>query len=207
MSQTRSGNSDDLDAFLGEIRGCAHCASHLPLGPRPVLRAEASARLMIVGQAPGTKVHESGIPWNDASGRRLREWLDLTDEVFYDESRVAIVPMGFCYPGANPRGGDNPPRPECAPMWHPPLRGMLPHVELTLLVGQYAQRYYLGKERRKTMTETVRAFRAYLPDYLPTPHPSWRTTHWQKKNSWFDAEVIPELRKRVHRLVFESAPA
>ena len=161
---------------------------------------------MIVGQAPGTRVHKSGIPWDDASGNRLRDWLDLTPDLFYDETRIAIVPMGFCYPGANPKGGDNPPRPECAPLWHPPLMAALDRAELTLLVGQYAQRWYLGRERQKTMTETVRAFRDYLPDYLPTPHPSWRTTHWQKKNPWFEAEVIPELRKRVHGLL-QKGPA
>jgi len=156
---------------------------------------------MIVGQAPGTKVHETGIPWNDASGKRLREWLGLDDATFYDESRIAIVPMGFCYPGANPKGGDMPPRPECAPRWHPPLRDALPNVELTLLVGQYAQGWYLRTKRKNTMTETVRAWRDYAPDFLPTPHPSWRTTHWQKKNPWFDADVIPELRRRAHALL------
>ncbi len=205
MSENLSSGNTDLPALLDEVRGCTHCARHLPLGPRPVLRAAVSARLMIVGQAPGTKVHESGIPWNDASGRRLREWLDMPEEVFYDESRIAIVPMGFCYPGANPKGGDNPPRPECAPMWHPSLRAALGNIELILLVGQYAQHFYLGKDRRRTMTETVRAFRDYLPDFLPTPHPSWRTAHWQKKNPWFEADVLPELRDRVHRLVFAGA--
>lgn len=202
---TLRNDAASLDALLARVRGCDHCAAHLPLGPRPVLRAQATARVMIVGQAPGTKVHESGIPWNDASGKRLREWLDLTPELFYDDSRIAIVPMGFCYPGANPRGGDNPPRPECAPLWHPPLNEALENVELTLLVGQYAQRWYLGADRRKTMTETVRAFRDYLPDYLPTPHPSWRTTHWQKQNAWFDEEVIPEMRRRVHALIGEAS--
>jgi uracil-DNA glycosylase len=156
---------------------------------------------MIVGQAPGTRVHETGIPWNDASGRRLRGWLDLDDETFYDEALIAIVPMGFCYPGANSKGGDNPPRPECAQAWHPPLKEALAGIELTLLVGRYAQHWYLAGEQRKTMTETVRAFHDYLPDFLPTPHPSWRTNHWQKKNSWFDEEVIPEMRRRVHALL------
>jgi uracil-DNA glycosylase len=197
---------DDFAALLRRVAACDHCAAHLPLGPRPVVRAARSARLMIIGQAPGTKVHQSGIPWNDASGNRLRDWLELSPEIFYDEALVAIVPMGFCYPGANPKGGDNPPRPECAPLWHPPLIEGLKNIELTLLVGQYAQRWYLGKDRRKTMTETVRAYRDYLPDYLPTPHPSWRTTHWQKKNPWFEAEIIPELRQRVH-LLLDKGPA
>jgi uracil-DNA glycosylase len=190
-----------FDRLLREVRGCTVCVKSLPLGPRPVLRARRSARLMIVGQAPGTRVHETGIPWNDASGRRLREWLDVDDETFYDESRIAIVPMGFCYPGANPKGGDNPPRPECAPRWHPALRAALDRVELTLLVGQYAQRWYLADRRKKTMTETVRAFREYLPDYAPTPHPSWRTTHWQTRNPWFETDVLPALRCRVHALL------
>jgi uracil-DNA glycosylase len=190
-----------LGRLLKDARACAVCAAHLPLGPRPVLRAKAGARVIIVGQAPGTRVHETGIPWNDASGKRLREWLALDDETFYDDSRIAIVPMGFCYPGVLPRGGDAPPRPECAPLWHPPLRAALPNIGLTLLVGQYAQKFYLGRARGKSLTETVRRFRDYLPDYLPTPHPSWRTGHWQAKNPWFDDEVLPELRRRVHALI------
>lgn len=190
-----------LPELLREVRGCSVCAAHLPLGPRPVLRGQPSARIMIVGQAPGTRVHETGIPWNDASGRRLRQWLDLDDETFYDETRIAIVPMGFCYPGANPKGGDNPPRPECAPLWHPPLRDALRNVELTLLVGNYAQRWYLKDRMKKTMTATVHAYRDYLPDFIPTPHPSWRTTHWLKQNPWFETEVIPELRRRTRALL------
>ncbi|MFT5439065.1 MAG: uracil-DNA glycosylase [Alphaproteobacteria bacterium] len=207
MALTTRPAKDDFAALLRRVRACDHCAAHLPRGPRPVVRAARSARLTIVGQAPGTKVHESGIPWNDASGNRLRDWLDLTSDVFYDETLISIVPMGFCYPGANPKGGDNPPRPECAPLWHPPLMEALENAELTLLVGQYAQRWYLGKDRCKTMTETVRAFRDYLPDYLPTPHPSWRTMHWQKKNPWFEVEIIPELRRRVHLLLDKGCAA
>lgn len=190
-----------LGDLLAQVRGCGLCAEHLPLGPRPVLRAAESARVMIVGQAPGTRVHESGIPWNDASGRRLRQWLDLDDDTFYDQRRIAIIPAGFCYPGANPKGGDAPPRPECAPRWHPPLRSALENVELTLLVGQYAQAIYLGARRRRTMTETVRNYTDYLPDFFPTPHPSWRTTHWLKKNPWFEVELVPEMRRRVHALL------
>jgi len=191
----------DLKTLLVDIRACDICKKDLPLGPRPVLRAEASARLMIIGQAPGTRVHESGVPWDDKSGERLRQWLAVDDETFYDPSRIAIVPMGFCYPGANPKGGDNPPRPECAPEWHQRVRRLLPRIELTLLVGGYAQTYYLGKDRRKTMTETVRDWRGYLPDFLPTPHPSWRSTGWLKRNPWFEAEVLPELRKRTGQLL------
>ncbi len=179
------------------MRACRVCAAQLPLGPRPVLRAGATARLLIVGQAPGTKVHETGIPWNDRSGERLRAWLGLEPAAFYDERRVAIVPMGFCYPGRDPRGGDNPPRPECAPLWHPPLTAALPAIELTLLVGLYAQAHYLGPRRKGSLTETVRAWRDYGPDRFPLPHPSWRNTAWLKKNPWFEAELLPDLRARV----------
>ena len=190
----------DLAAIVAAARACRACEAHLPLGPRPVLRAAATARLMIVGQAPGTRVHESGVPWNDRSGERLRDWLQIPKEVFYDERQVAIVPMGFCYPGVDAKGGDKPPRPECAPLWHPPLRAALPAVELVLLVGMYAQAHYLGKRRHKTLTETVRHWRDYLPDYLPLPHPSWRNTAWLKKNPWFEVELLPELRARVAAL-------
>lgn len=193
--------TDELPALLARIRACTHCAQNLPLGPRPVVRAAESARLMIVGQAPGTRVHETGIPWNDRSGERLRDWLRIDAGTFYDETRIAIVPTGFCYPGVNARGGDLPPRPECAPLWHPEVVAHLPNLRLTLLVGQYAQAYYLGKRRKKTLTETVRAFAEYEPDYLPLPHPSWRTTGWQKRNPWFDADLLPEVRRRVHALL------
>ncbi|MEE9318026.1 MAG: uracil-DNA glycosylase family protein [Rhodospirillales bacterium] len=191
----------DLNSLLTEIRACRLCEKHLPLGPRPVIRAAATAKLMIVGQAPGTKVHESGVPWDDASGERLRDWLQMPKSVFYDEARVAIVPMGFCYPGRDKNGGDKPPRPECAPEWHAKLLNFIPELQLTLLVGGYAQKYYLGPDGKRTMTETVRAWRAYLPRFLPTPHPSWRNTGWVRKNPWFESEVLPELRQRVRRLV------
>ncbi len=194
-------DGDPLDAVVAAARACRVCAAHLPLGPRPVLRARESARLLIVGQAPGTRVHETGVPWNDPSGDRLRDWLDLDRPAFYDETRIAIVPMGFCYPGRDARGGDRPPRPECAPLWHPPLRAALPAIALTLLVGSYAQRYYLGRHRRASLTETVRAWRDYLPAFLPLPHPSWRNTAWLKKNPWFEAELVPELRRRVFALI------
>ncbi len=191
-----------LQSLLKDIRACTVCAAHLPLGPRPIVRAASSAKLMIIGQAPGTKVHESGIPWNDRSGDRLRDWLQLDKETFYDERRVAIMPMGFCYPGVLPNGGDQPPRPECAPLWHPPLAAELPEIQLTLLIGQYAQARYLGKRRGKTLTETVSRFSDYLPEnYLPLPHPSWRTQGWQKKNPWFETDLLPVLRERVHALL------
>jgi uracil-DNA glycosylase len=189
-----------LEELLGRVRACRLCAAELPLGPRPVLRAGAAARLLIVGQAPGTRVHETGIPWNDRSGERLRAWLGLAPAAFYDEARVVIVPMGFCYPGRDPRGGDNPPRPECAPLWHPPLTAALPAVELTLLVGLYAQARYLGPRRKGSLTETVRAWRDYGPDLCPLPHPSWRNTAWLRKNPWFEVELLPELRARVAAL-------
>ncbi len=184
-----------LAAAVEEARACRVCAEHLPLGPRPVLRASASARLLIIGQAPGTRVHETGIPWNDPSGDRLRDWLGLDRDAFYDASRIAIMPMGFCYPGVDRNGGDKPPRTECAPLWHDRLLALMPAVEVTLLVGMYAQKHYLGRLRKRTLTETVRAWREYLPDYLPLPHPSWRNTAWLKKNPWFEAEIVPFLRR------------
>ena len=184
-----------------EIRACTHCAADLPLGPRPVVRGQASARLRIVGQAPGIRVHNSGIPWNDPSGQRLRQWLDLDPETFYDEERIAITPIGFCYPGTMENGGDFPPRKECAPLWQPRLDEAFAKVELTLLVGAYAQAWFLGTRRERTMTETVRAWRRFLPDRMPLPHPSWRTMGWQKNNPWFDEELIPELRRRTARLI------
>jgi uracil-DNA glycosylase len=190
-----------LDRLLGEVRACTLCAEHLPLGPRPTLRATRAARLLIVGQAPGTKVHETGIPWNDPSGNRLRDWLAIGRDAFYDETKVAIIPMGFCYPGRLPRGGDAPPRPECAPLWHARLRALMPNIELTLLVGSYAQAYYLKDRRGRTMTDTVANWRAFLPAFLPTPHPSWRTTVWQTKNPWFEEELLPELRARVQKIL------
>ncbi|MFN4275568.1 MAG: uracil-DNA glycosylase family protein [Ferrovibrio sp.] len=187
-----------FDATLEEARACRHCAAHLPLGPRPVVRMRPSARLLIVGQAPGTKVHESGLPWNDRSGDVLRGWLEMDRDTFYDTTCIAIMPMGFCYPGRDAKGGDNPPRPECAPLWHPRLRPLLPKIRLTLLVGQYAQMHYLNTRRQKTMTETVRHFRDYLPDgFFPLPHPSWRNMAWQKRNPWFTTDVLPELRRAV----------
>ena len=188
---------EDFAALLARIRECRLCADHLPHGPRPVLRAAPGARLLIVGQAPGTRVHETGIPWNDASGDRLRQWLGLERAAFYDESRIAIVPMGLCFPGTDAKGGDRPPRRECAPLWHPPLRERLTGVRLTLLVGSYAQAYYLGERRRDSMTATVAAWRDYAPEYLPLPHPSWRNSHWLKQNPWFETEVLPELRRRT----------
>ena len=164
--------------------------------PKPVLRASSTARVLIVGQAPGRRVHETGIPWNDPSGDRLRVWLGLTREQFYDTRHIAIVPAGLCYPGSGPRG-DAPPRPECAPLWHPQLRSLMPRICLTLLIGQYAQAYYLQARRKKSLRETVQAYRDYLPVYLPLPHPSPRNQLWLKQNPWFETEVVPILKARV----------
>ena len=179
---------------MAEARACTVCAPHLPLGPRPVFRVSATARLLIIGQAPGTKVHMSGIPWNDPSGVRLRGWMAMDSAAFYNGDNVAIVPMGLCYPGRLPNGGDAPPRPECAPLWQDRLIGMMPDIRLTLLVGGYALTHVLGKG---TMTERVRAWRDHLPRYFSLPHPSWRTGAWERKNPWFTAEVIPALRQAV----------
>jgi uracil-DNA glycosylase len=192
--------SGELEHLLREIRACRLCEAQLPLGPNPVLRAGAGARLLIVGQAPGARVHASGIPWDDASGRRLREWLQLDAASFYDEQRVAIVPMGFCYPG-KAGSGDAPPRPECRATWHPRLMPLLPEVGLTLLIGQYAQAYFLAARRKPSLGETVRAWRDYLPAHLPLPHPSPRNVAWFKANPWFEAEVLPVLRERVRGLL------
>jgi uracil-DNA glycosylase family 4 len=185
--------------LLAEVRRCRTCAAHLPLGPKPVLRASTTARLLIIGQAPGSKVHATGIPWNDPSGDRLREWMGVGREIFYDESRIAITPMGFCYPGKG-RSGDLPPRPECAPLWHPRLQALMPRLELVLLVGQYAQRHYLHGTGT-TLAATVRDFRRHGPRFLPLPHPSPRNRLWLKRNPWFEREVVPLLQRRVARLL------
>jgi uracil-DNA glycosylase len=186
--------SQSLNQLLVEIRDCSVC--DLPLGPRPIVSMAERARVVIIGQAPGTKVHASGVPWDDTSGEHLREWLGIDAERFYDPQRVAIVPMGLCYPGKR-RGGDAPPRPECAPLWHERLFAHLPEDRLTLLVGQYAQRAYLGARRKKTLTETVRAWREYSPEFIVTPHPSWRSRGWMAKNPFFEEEVLPSLKQRV----------
>ncbi|MCB1560941.1 MAG: uracil-DNA glycosylase family protein [Xanthomonadales bacterium] len=188
----------ELSKLLKDIRACRLCEAHLPLGPKPIVRAAASARILIIGQAPGTKVHQTGIPWNDASGIRLRSWLEMDRETFYDEHHVAIVPMGLCYPGRG-KSGDLPPRPECAATWHSRIWPLLPNIQLTLLIGHYAQRHMLGERRRKTLTDTVANFRDYGPEYFPLPHPSPRNQLWLKKNPWFDNDVLPELRKRMRQ--------
>lgn len=195
---------ESLTSLLARVRACRVCEASLPLGANPILRAAPTARLLIIGQAPGTKVHASGIPWNDPSGQRLRDWLQLEPERFYDESLVAIIPMGLCYPGRYEKGGDLPPRPECAPLWHAPLRAHLPALRLTLLVGRYAQAYYLGKKCPSSLSETVARWRHYLPQgFLPLPHPSWRTTGWQKNRPWFEEELLSEVRKMVRESILK----
>jgi uracil-DNA glycosylase len=189
-----TAKTTDLDTLTAEASACAVCAAHLPLGPRPTFRVSATAGILIIGQAPGTKVHATGIPWNDASGDRLRLWLGLTREQFYDPSRLAILPMGFCYPGRLPNGGDKPPRPECAPLWHDRFLALMPGIKLTLLIGGYAQTRYLGPGA--SMTARVKNFAAH-PKYFALPHPSWRTIGWEAKNPWFQAEVLPALRAAI----------
>ncbi len=186
-----------LEDLRAEALGCSVCAAHLPLGPRPVFRVSASARLLIIGQAPGTKVHETGIPWNDASGERLRSWMGIGREAFYDARRIAILPMGMCYPGRLKNGGDAPPRRECAPLWHARFLAAMPERKLTLLVGSYAQAYYLGPG---SMTARVEKFAAHA-GFFALPHPSWRTVGWEQRNPWFGVEVLPALRSAVAEVI------
>jgi uracil-DNA glycosylase len=184
-----------VEALLAEARACTHCAD-LPLGPRPILQASATSRLVIASQAPGSIAHASGVPFRDPSGERLRDWLGLDLDTFYDARLVAILPMGMCYPGRFPEGGDLPPRPECAPRWRPRFLERMREIRLILLVGAYSQADALGPGR---MTDRVRAFRDHLPRYFPLPHPSWRTGVWERRNPWFAAEVLPALRQEVRR--------
>ncbi|MBS0437699.1 MAG: uracil-DNA glycosylase family protein [Proteobacteria bacterium] len=190
-----SSTKDSLEALLREVRACKICSASLPMDPRPVLQCHGSARILIVGQAPGRKVHESGIPFQDASGERLRSWLGVTSEIFYDERRVAILPMGFCFPGTGV-SGDLPPRPECAPAWRNKLLKHLKSVQLTLVIGQFAHDYHLPNAG-STVTEVVQSWRMHLPSVIPLPHPSPRNNRWLARNPWFEAELLPVLRKRV----------
>lgn len=189
-----------LKELLQEIKGCNVCEKYLVNGVRPVLSAQSTAKILIIGQAPGTRVHKTGIPWNDPSGERLRRWMNVDKETFYDSSKIAIVPMGFCYPGKG-KSGDLPPRKECAPLWHEQVLDHLPNLKLTLLIGQYAQKYYLKSTKKKTLTATVEAFPIYLPDYLPLVHPSPRNRYWLTRNPWFEKEVVPYLQSRVKELL------
>jgi len=189
-----------MQNLLGQIKQCQVCASFLPGPPRPVLQAGALASIVIIGQAPGKKVDATGIPWDDASGNELRRWLGVTKQQFYNNELFALVPMGFCYPGKG-KSGDLPPRPECAPLWHRQILQQMPQVGLILLIGQYAQQYYLGDAIKPTLTENVKNFKAFLPAYLPLVHPSPRNRIWQKKNPWFEAEVVPELQAIVKKRI------
>ncbi len=191
----------NLEEFLIKVRSCQLCESHLPFDPRPVIQAASTARLLIIGQAPGTRVHQTGIPFNDPSGDRLRKWLGIDRNLFYDKTKIAIMPMGLCYPGKNPKGGDLPPRPECAPLWHQKIRSYLPDIKLTLLVGRYSQIYYLGDKAKKSGTETIYSWREYLPDFLPLPHPSWRNNTWLLKNVWFEKEILPFLCNQIQSIL------
>lgn len=188
-----------MDELLTEVRACRICAAELPLGPRPVLQASESARILVAGQAPGRRVHETGLPFNDPSGDRLRDWMGIDRATFYDPERIAIIPMGFCYPGTG-KSGDLPPRPECAPAWRDELLARLPNLRLTLAIGRYAMNYHLADQiaaGRRSVTELVGAWRDYPPDLIPLPHPSPRNQIWLKRNPWFETELLPELRQRV----------
>ena len=188
-----------LPDVLAEIRACRACAADLPHEPRPVVRVSPRTRLLICGQAPGRRVHESGLPFDDASGDRLRAWMGVDRATFYDHPAIGVAAMAFCFPGTNPKGGDYPPPKRCAELWRPRLMETLPNVELTLLVGSYAQAWAL--RTGGPMTETVRDWRALLPGAIPLPHPSWRNTGWLKRHPWFDAEVVPYLRERVRQVL------
>jgi uracil-DNA glycosylase len=188
-----------MNELLKDIKACRVCEDFLDLGPNPVVAADPQSRVVIIGQAPGLAVHESGIPWDDKSGDNLRNWMDVDKEVFYDTTKIALIPMGFCYPGKG-KSGDLPPRPECAPLWHEQLLGSLKNIELILLVGKYAQDHYLGEGAHGTLTETVKDFKSYLPEYLVLPHPSPRNNIWQAKNPWFREEIIPYLQTRIKQI-------
>lgn len=185
--------------LLAEIRACQICHTFLPQAPRPIVQFSEKSRVLLIGQAPGARVHASGIPWDDVSGDTLRLWLGLDKAQFYNPDFLALIPMGFCFPGTG-KSGDLPPRPECAPAWHDRILAKMPDIKLTLLIGQYAQNRYLGKRMKGNLTETVRAWQGFLPAYLPLPHPSPRNRIWLKKNDWFEAEVLSELRKVVEKL-------
>ena len=185
-----------METLITNIKACKLCERNLPLGPRPIVAAHPESKIAIIGQAPGSKVHETGVPWDDPSGKQLRKWLGVTNEQFYDEKIFALIPMGFCYPGKG-KSGDLPPRPECAPQWHKQLLENMPKLKLTILIGQYAQHYYLGEARKKNLTETVKHYQNYLPRYFVLPHPSPRNRFWLSKNPWFQQEVLPLLQEKV----------
>ena len=193
-----------LPVLLREIRACSECEAHLPLGPRPIVQVGSNARILIIGQAPGRRVHESGIAWDDPSGERLRSWLGIDREQFYDPNLVALVPMGFCYPGTGP-SGDAPPRPECADLWHDVLLSRLKKIEVTLLIGRYAQQHYLPDSDHKTLTAEVGDWKSSAPSVFPLPHPSPRNNRWLKNNPWFEEELTPALKKAVRSVLKKHA--
>ncbi len=188
--------------LLSEIRDCNICASQLPMGPRPIFAVHPKSKIVIIGQAPGAVVHRTGIPWDDKSGENLRKWMGITSEVFYEPKKIALIPMGFCYPGRN-KSGDKPPIKECAIKWHSSLLEYIDTPDLILLVGKYAQDYYLRKKAKKNLTETVRNFNDYLPNFFVLPHPSPRNNIWQAKNPWFSEEVLPKLKQRINQVLQE----
>lgn len=196
-------NNPSFEIHLKKLRSCQKCISILPLGAKPIVQVSEKAKLLIIGQAPGARAHQSGLPFNDPSGDRLRSWLKMKREHFYNEKEIAIMPMGFCYPGRHPKRGDLPPSSACASLWHSETLKYLPNVQLTLLIGQYAQAYYLGSNRKRTLTDTVKAWKEYLPNYFPLPHPSWRNNGWYRINEWFERDVLPELRNRVWSILKE----
>jgi uracil-DNA glycosylase len=189
-----------MQKLLKQIRNCKECEKFLELGVNPIISASAKSKIIIIGQAPGRKVHTTSIPWNDKSGDNLRNWLGVDKEMFYDPAIFALVPMGFCYPGKG-KSGDLPPRAECAPLWHKKLLAKMPDAKLIILIGQYAQQYYLGDKAKDTLTDTVQNFRSYLPDYFVLPHPSPRNNIWQAKNKWFGLKVLPELKKEIQQFI------
>ncbi|MEZ4668002.1 MAG: uracil-DNA glycosylase family protein [Anaerolineae bacterium] len=193
----------DFQQLLKEVRACTLCAAHLPLGPRPVVQLHPNAKILIVSQAPGRKVHETGIPFNDPSGDRLRDWMGIDRNTFYDSEKIGILPMGFCFPGTG-KSGDLPPRPECAPAWQARILSQLPHVKLMLVIGKYAQNWHLGTRQKPTLTETVQNWRDYWPSQLPMPHPSPRNKLWLVKNPWFEQDVIPVMRQRIASILAQA---
>ncbi|MBL95361.1 MAG: hypothetical protein CFH06_02053 [Alphaproteobacteria bacterium MarineAlpha3_Bin5] len=199
--------NNSTDCLLSQVRSCQLCVKNLPLEPKPIIQASISSKILIIGQAPGTKAHRTGIPWNDASGKRLRNWLKIPKNIFYNKSQIAIIPMGFCYPGRTVNGGDLPPKTECAPTWHEKILKLLPKIELTILIGSYAQKYYIETARKATMTNTVSNWRTLFPRIAATPHPSWRTLAWEEKNPWFKMELLPALQTRIRKILNAESPS